>query len=465
MNKLIKVFIFCAMVVLIVSFTVQIFKQKDNYAKYDAFYLEEENFDVLFFGSSRMLVSVNPIRLYEDCGFTSYNMAQHGEGLKITYWQVENALKYTKPEVIVVDVSLLWEGKYTEENLTGLSYLHKSLDHMSLSKTKYDAIKDNVSEKIDITEYMLPFFLYHDRWDQLTKSDFENNEFYNQGAEIKYGQNVYEAPVWNKNSVNEELSLEAINLLSIYDLCEKNNVHLVLTYMPIEKNSLSDSECGTINVIENWAEEEKIPFINFATMDTLIDYRTDLFDTVHVNNLGMYKITEYLGDYLEKKYNFIDKNKETDNIWKERLDIFENLQKEKVENENSNLHTLLALIASGNYSYVISVNQDKEMFTDPIFEVYLEKLGARTDFVGFSDVRPNYTMIVDKKNDRIYEYIDDNHICEETELGTIEITYDEERSKKSNIAGYVYYETLDTARVEITVFDAKTGEFILRGYY
>lgn len=101
-------------------------QDKNNAEKYMEFYKEKEDFDVLFFGSSRMLDGVYPIELWDTYQITSFNMAQHAESLPVTYWQIKNVLNYTTPKVIVVDVSVFWGGQVQKEDEQRLSYLHKS---------------------------------------------------------------------------------------------------------------------------------------------------------------------------------------------------------------------------------------------------------------------------------------------------------------------------------------------------
>ncbi len=465
-KNVLKICIFLCLLFGILLFTSKILIDEENYAKYKDFYTEKEDFDVLFFGSSRMLVSVYPMQMYEEQGITSYNMAQHAEGLKITYWQIVNAIKYTTPKVIVVDTSLFWTGKYTYDNLTGLSYLHKSIDHMKLSTTKFDLLEDNVSEEVDIREYIVPMFLYHDRYDQLTKEDFISTTFYNEGAEYKYGITLFTDPEWDRGLTNDSLSEEDINLEKICRLCKEKNIELVLTYMPIANESLQKTECANTNQIEIWAKENQIPFLNFATEEGLINYQTDLYDGVHVNAMGGRKITQYLGNYLVENYEFsFEKTNETIEAWMDKIDR-SNLQREdNIRNETSNLYTFIALINDDRYSYVLSVNQEKEVFTDPQIIRLLKELGAETDFTTFDERKPSYTYIVDKRENKKYEFVNTNAIKVETSMGKVEINYDTEGNKKSDIGGYIYYETINDARMDIMIFNAETGELITRGYF
>ena len=102
-KKIAGVLLFLVLLAVCTLYVMRTLKDKGNYLKYMDFYEEEESFDVLFFGSSRMLDGVYPMELWEEYGLTSYNMAQHSEGMRTSYWQMKNAFAHNTPKVVVVD--------------------------------------------------------------------------------------------------------------------------------------------------------------------------------------------------------------------------------------------------------------------------------------------------------------------------------------------------------------------------
>lgn len=65
--------------------------RKDSYFKYEPFFKQEENFDVLFMGTSHVLNAVYPMELWNDYGIVSYNFGGHGNYLPTTYCIMKNA--------------------------------------------------------------------------------------------------------------------------------------------------------------------------------------------------------------------------------------------------------------------------------------------------------------------------------------------------------------------------------------
>ena len=111
MNKLGKaVFSLIVVGVLVIGGLVylsNLTERKESQNKFSEFYQQEENYDVLFFGSSHTLNAVFPMELWKDYGIVSYNMATHGGRTAGNYWLLKNALEYTSPKLIVVDCYMI----------------------------------------------------------------------------------------------------------------------------------------------------------------------------------------------------------------------------------------------------------------------------------------------------------------------------------------------------------------------
>lgn len=324
-------------------------KDKENYLKYSSFYEEEEPFDVLFFGSSRMLDGVYPMELWGQFGITSYNMAQHSEGTRISYWQMKNAFQYNVPKVAVVDVSLLQGGKIEEEDEEAKSYLHKSLDHMPLSKVKYDALRD-ITEGIEIGEYLFPLAMYHNRWNDLERSDIYLDLPVRKGAEARVSIEKINGVEWSSLRVSEEVDTEESRLDAMVALCEEMGVQLVLTLMPAVGMSATESVCEVMNYIEQYAAERGIPFLNFAKEDDIINYAVDFHDPSHLNPCGAKKVTGAIGAFLTENYEFSSKSQKTRDKWEQASEDYMGVK----------LGEMLIEADSGNLSYYLLLLKDKD---------------------------------------------------------------------------------------------------------
>lgn len=100
---IIKITIFLIFLLVCVQVVHNVTKRKYPYQKSEGFFTQEEDFDVLFFGSSHMYTVAYPMQLWRDYGIISYNLGQTSSTLAETYYNMLLALKEKKPKLIVLD--------------------------------------------------------------------------------------------------------------------------------------------------------------------------------------------------------------------------------------------------------------------------------------------------------------------------------------------------------------------------
>ena len=88
-----------------------VLESKDSYKRFSAFFAEENDIDVMFFGASHVQDRVFVQELWKDYGINAYNMSGSGCTIPILYWTVVNTLDYKTPKVIVFDVFDMWPGR------------------------------------------------------------------------------------------------------------------------------------------------------------------------------------------------------------------------------------------------------------------------------------------------------------------------------------------------------------------
>ena len=102
--KGIKIFAFFCILIFLIVAAGKILQRKESVKKYQDFWELADQVDVLFFGSSHVLNSMNPLYLYEQYGITSYNMAKHGGILSESYWLLMNSLDYCQPKYVACGI-------------------------------------------------------------------------------------------------------------------------------------------------------------------------------------------------------------------------------------------------------------------------------------------------------------------------------------------------------------------------
>ena len=139
-NNFIRVSIFTSifisiLVAMSIIFTPKWYYQQDGIepATYimDGFYDEPKNsIDVLVLGSSNAYTAIIPNVIYNEYGITSYVLGSSVQRMWISYYYLEEALKYQKPKVVALEVFCAKFPTLNNEDRN-----RKALDYMKISKT------------------------------------------------------------------------------------------------------------------------------------------------------------------------------------------------------------------------------------------------------------------------------------------------------------------------------------------
>ena len=280
----------------------KLMRRDDGERKYGAFFADKQGFDVLFMGTSRVLDAVQPLELWRDYGFTSYNMGNNSEPLELTRHVMELAFDKHVPKVAVIDVFYM-PHRIDEE--WAYAYRHTFLDEIPLSRAKIDIVKKTLPES-EWQEFLLPFSLYHGRWDEMLSGStvrMVDCEPYMMGAELRAGcvqRDDYQ--LTDEIAQNAQPGDEALR--EIAALCRSMGVEPVFIALP---GHASNEEQMAMNRAGEIAKELGVPFVNMMR-ENVIDFETDCCDEAgHLNPDGARKATAYLGAWLTAHFDLEDK--------------------------------------------------------------------------------------------------------------------------------------------------------------
>lgn len=304
----------CLLVVSLWHLT-DLMESKDSDSNYLPFLEQKEDFDVLFMGSSHVMLGIYPMDLWNDYGIVSYNLGGPGSRIPTTYWVMENALEKTNPKLVVIDCFLLGSEAKTSENF---SYVHYSLDVFPLNAAKMSAIRDLLDDSaVDNMkqaegedrertgmELWWDYACYHTRWNELSADDF--NVPYTKGKGAEYRIAIAKPNATEKIPGGRKLEGETMGikyLRKMIEDCQSRGIEIMLMYIPFPAQEDSQLEANRVYDI---AAEYKVNYINFLDMD-LVNYATDCYDEgSHLNPSGVCKVTEYIGQYITEHYGIPD---------------------------------------------------------------------------------------------------------------------------------------------------------------
>lgn len=370
---IIKLIVFLVILLTCLVMIHNITKRKYAYQKTEDFFSQEEDFDVLFFGSSHMVNGMLPMQLWKDYGIVSYNMGNHSEYMESTYYNMLLALEETHPKLIVVDTF----NMYRYEEIDNSGSFHKTLDAYPLSYKKFLVVKELFKGKDLLSnemEYLFNFSMYHARWSELVEEDFKNSNTYEKGAESKTSI-VSQNRMNNFNSIiayDKEETDDMQYLRKIIEYCEKNDIKILLTYLPY---SASDRNIAISKYVQNICDEYNVNYINFLNMD-LVNYNIDFFDKyAHLNVSGARKVTDYIGKYIIENYDIEDQRKnKLYEFWNEDYNEYIDLKIRNLKANEKNLNNYLMLLyGEQDIKYEIKISSKKEI--DGILQKLLSNIG------------------------------------------------------------------------------------------
>jgi hypothetical protein len=435
-------------------------ENKLSYTKTAEFVETGNEYDVLFFGTSHMTMSIYPMELWKDYGITSYNLGGNGCPLATSYWVMMNALDYSAPQLAVIDCyTLQRDAKVPKES----GYLHEFLDALPLSKNKYRAVCDLYDDNADRMEYLWDFSTYHYRWSELKKDDLRPQYGVDKGADYT---DVVAVP--NKveqvdtQQVPEITSVGAAYLEKMIEECQKRNIQVLLTYMPYPAPENDQMAAGYVKTI---AAKYGVDYINFLETD-VIDYAVDCYDeNSHLNASGARKVTQYLGDYIQAEYDIPDHRGASQYAaWDEDYAEYMAYKAEKLQ-EKESLKNYLMLLADKNFSCCIYVKKNSTIWdNDERYEKLFYNLMFGDSPEGLStavEQGETYFVAVDNDAGNVTECVGEGTLEETASFGKIAYS-----AGNNGISLYVgedetnYLEGDEVPDVQILVFDNTNGNLI-----
>lgn len=440
MQKKIKVILSCivtlCLTVGLLGYLTNIMERKASDSKYADFFSQKKDFNVLFMGTSKVINGVYPMELWDDYGIVSYNMGGHSNQLATTYWTMENALNYTKPKLIVIDcftVSSLFKSSDI------FSFMHLSFDAFPLSVTKIKAVWDLLDDPVlDETiengkarksdeprtkiGLLWDYSVYHNRWEELEKEDFETPVNPEKGAESRIHVSREQL---NKIDPSQKMKAGTVGedyLKRMIEDCQSRGIDVLLTYLP---SAAIDQQQEEANYIYDIADEYGVDYLNFLDMD-LIDYHTDLYDESHLNPSGARKITDYLGEYISAHYPVVDQRNNSDyDFWNQDYQEYINLKNKNLRSEKKITNYLMLL--SGEKADIVLDVQNKKIYKNKWIMELLKNIGVEE-----KDITEETDFII-KLNDSdkavIINDFRDNNKTLDTAIGTVQLLYDDQNGE------------------------------------
>lgn len=294
----------------------------------EEYYKDEAPHEVLIIGDCETYENISTVTLYKEYGISSYIRGSAQQLVWQSYYLLEDTLRYEKPKVVIFNVLAL---KYNEPRSE--SYNRMSIDGMRWSPSKIGNIRASMTEDESMLEYIFPILRYHSRWSSLKSEDFK----YMFDKDLVTVNGYY-----MRCDVHPEMDFPPPQELTDYDfgdnamywlnkmadLCEENDIKLVLIKAPILYPywyTYWDYQ------VCKFADARGIDYINYIDLreDMGLDMTQDTYDGgLHLNIYGAEKFADYLGEYLVNSYDLTDyrQDSEVNAMWDKKIEMYDNLR-------------------------------------------------------------------------------------------------------------------------------------------
>ena len=241
---------------------------------YECVYEPKDSIDILVLGNSETRVSMNPLQLWKEHGYSSVCCGTSGQSVSQANMILNFAAEYQSPEIVIAETDML--------------YTHQSV---------YRAFLDGIQS-------FLPAFITHNRWKSMYDTRIDTLADYTDITETKnfhYTTEIHSADTSNYMIPTDDCEpIPLVNrfyLQKIKKCCDKIGAKLLLVSAPSVLNWTTARHNGVLE----FAEKYNVDFIdmNLLRDEIPIDWNTDTLDQGdHVNYYGSKKTTAYLGNYL-----------------------------------------------------------------------------------------------------------------------------------------------------------------------
>ena len=363
--------LFCAVLSAVLWALSGLMERKASRNQFGPFLEHPQQYDVLFFGDSRFVNCLFPMELWEDYGIAGYNLSCYGNTMPVSYWSMMNAFDYVRPKVVVLAVN----GARKDLKVTGSSSdLHTALDFLPLSRTKVRAIRDLTDDPyakddegnhyVDMRwEYCFTLGKYHDRWSELTPSDFTGRPNVQKGADMMVGV----APTEDYSVIDDDLYAEEQGVGYSYlrrtiEECRRRGIEILLVHLPYPASENAQMHAHTIGSI---AEEYGVDYIDFVRLDSVVDYAVDCYDQqAHLNPSGGLKVTDFIGQYLAEHYGLEDRRGDADYAnWQEDERNYAAYKRGLILGQDQ-LPNLLMMLHDDSVSASIAIRAQADLYWD-----------------------------------------------------------------------------------------------------
>ena len=285
MKKLGKAVLFCLILTLLLALFNKIL-MPDTQFRADTKELGSE-VDYIFLGTSNVFYCVNPVIIWNEKGYTGYDLSLEQAPLIVSFYQLKEELKKVRTKTVFLDCAA-FEYNYGVPSMNQLA-----LDKMPFSWDKLKLIhelgEDDADHHVAAEQtynkisYLIPLYSFHERWKEIFEGTLKSR------YHGKY-EHTFAGYVANKDHYVFKKDYRWLPTME-----EFGGVYET-TITPFNREWFEKIR----NLCVEMNDENVITALS-------LDEQNDFCDTSsHFNIYGTEKISRYLAAYMEKKASYTD---------------------------------------------------------------------------------------------------------------------------------------------------------------
>jgi len=298
---------------------------------------KNDSIDVLMIGNSDAYRGFSPIDCWKDYGISSCVSGKPWQNSRGAYNILRDMFYSERPRVSIRKLAFKELKSIKTDFFSGRDNVVQSLDKRidflikTMTKSGFSKEIQNLDDGLETKiNYYFPLLIYHERWNSLNVKDITDIDnvwhFASKGFVLSKDCEPYSGgydymDIKSKKTVKiADKPLSYLN--KIVDLCEQNNIKLVLVCMPSAFSWTGQKHLA----VAEFAQSHNLEFIdyNLPETNTGFDWLTDSVDGGnHLNYNGALMITTNLGKYLKDNFELPDHRSDPYYMqWEDDIKIF-----------------------------------------------------------------------------------------------------------------------------------------------
>ena len=295
---------------------------------YNAPKKEQDKIDVVTVGSSHAFCTVYPQYLYDEYGYSAWNMSSREVGIPNMYWGEREIVDTVEPDALLIELMMMTE----DSRLSSYTRSTMVRDMSMFSPNHWRAFFDLNDGAVDWTAFFEFFFDQH----QLGNVGRESAQVLARDSRVSrrkganYLQNHQafsrdELPVYADTDPDRDaVPQENLDYLQkTLDYAEEHGVDVLMFLAPDPRPEMYAGKRAVVELVE----EMGYPVLDFneeALQEEIgFDVEQHMADGNHVNRDGALLINQYLGDYMEEHFSLEDhRGQEGYEAWAEEAEDY-----------------------------------------------------------------------------------------------------------------------------------------------